>query len=119
MDIRLLKDLLNRLKDGRIEVDGAIKKLKRLPFDDIGFASIDHYRHLRRGFPEVIYGRRKKEKEIIKIIEKMVQKEENVELSSRLTDNKAMVTKKHFPSGDCYSNSNILTIEVRSTEERE
>jgi len=118
MDIRLLKDLLNRLKDGRIEVDGAIKKLKRLPFDDIGFASINHHRHLRRGFPEVIYGRRKKEKEIIKIIEKMVQKEENV-LITRLTDNKTMVTKKHFPSGDCYSNSNILTIEVRSTEERE
>jgi NCAIR mutase (PurE)-related proteins len=56
MDIGLLKDLLHKVKDGTIEVDEAITRLKSLPFEDIGFASIDHHRSLRRGFPEVIYG---------------------------------------------------------------
>ena len=117
MDINLLKDLLNKLKDGKIEVDAAVQKLKLLPFEDIGFASIDHHRHLRRGFPEVIYGRGKKAEEIIKIIEKMVEKEENV-LVTRLNDNKAKIIKKHFPSSDYYPKSRILTIAVCPIEKR-
>ena len=117
MDIRLLKDLLDKLKDGRIEVDEALKKLKDLPFEDIGFASIDHHRHLRRGFPEVIYGRGKKVDEIIKIIEKMAEKEENI-LVTRLSGSKARIIKKHFPSGDYYPNSRIFTIAVRPIEKK-
>jgi len=117
MDINLLKDLLNKLKDGKIEVDAAVQKLKLLPFEDIGFASIDHHRQLRRGFREVIYGRGKKAEEIIKIIEKMVEKEENV-LVTRLNDNKAKIIKKHFPSSDYYPKSRILTIAVCPIEKR-
>ena len=117
MDIRLLKDLLDKLKDGKIEVDEALKKLKDLPFEDIGFASIDHHRHLRRGFPEVISGRGKKVEDIIKIIEKMVEKEENI-LVTRLSDSKAKIIKKHFPSGDYYPNPRIFTIAVRPIEKK-
>ncbi len=117
MHVNFLKDLLNKLKDGTIEIDEAIQKLKLLPFEDIGFASIDHHRHLRRGFPEVIYGRGKKVEEIITIIEKMVDKEENV-LITRLIDNKATIIKKHFPSSDYYPKSRILTIEVKPIEKR-
>jgi NCAIR mutase (PurE)-related protein len=117
MDVNLLKDLLNKLKDGKIEIDEAIQKLKLLPFEDIGFASIDHHRHLRRGFPEVIYARGKRIEEIIAIIEKMVDKEENV-LITRLTDNKATSIKKHFPSSDYHPLSRLLTIRVRPIEKR-
>ena len=117
MDVNLLKDLLNKLKDGTIEIDEAMQKLKLLPFEDIGFASIDHHRHLRRGFPEVIYARGKRVEEIIAIIEKMVDKEENV-LITRLADNKATSIKKHFPSSDYYPTSRILTIEVKPREKR-
>jgi len=117
MDVNFLKDLLNKLKDGTIEIDEAIQKLKFLPFEDIGFASIDHHRHLRRGFPEVIYAQGKRAEEIITIIEKMVDNEENV-LVTRLTDNKATIIKKHFSSSDYYPKSRILTIEVRPIEKR-
>jgi NCAIR mutase (PurE)-related protein len=117
MDIGLLKDLLHRVKDGTIEVDEAITRLKSLPFEDIGFASIDHHRSLRRGFPEVIYGQGKRAEQIIKIIEKMVEKGENV-LVTRLTDNKAKIIKKHFPSSEYYPDSRILTIAVREIEKR-
>jgi NCAIR mutase (PurE)-related protein len=117
MDVNLLKDLLNKLKDGTIEIDEAIKKLKLLPFEDIGFASIDHHRHLRRGFPEVIYARGKRVEEIIAIIEKMVDKEENI-LITRLTDNKATGIKKQFPSSDYYPIARILTIEIKPREKQ-
>ena len=117
MDVNLLKDLLNKLKDGTIETDEAIQKLKFLPFEDIGFASIDHHRQLRRGFPEVIYARGKRVEEIIAIIEKMADKEENI-LITRLTCNKATRIKKHFPSSDYYPTSRILTIEVKPREKK-
>lgn len=117
MDINLLKDLLNKLKDGKMEIDEAIQKLKFLPFEDIGFASIDHHRHLRRGFPEVIYARGKRVEEIIAIIEKMVDKGENV-LITRLTDIKATSIKKQFPSSDYYPIARILTIEVKPREKQ-
>jgi len=117
MDVNLLKDLLEKIKNGTIEIDEAIQKLKLLPFEDIGFASIDHHRDLRRGFPEVIYARRKRVEEIIAIIEKMVEKGENV-LITRLTDTKATHIKKHFPSSDYYPLSKVLTIEVTSREKK-
>jgi NCAIR mutase (PurE)-related protein len=117
MDVNLLKDLLNKLKDGKIETDEAIQKLKFLPFEDIGFASIDHHRQLRRGFPEVIYARGKRVEEIIAIIKTMADKEENI-LITRLTCNKATRIKKHFPSSDYYPTSRILTIEVKPIEKR-
>jgi len=117
MDVNTLKDLLQKIQDGTIKIDEAIQKLKLLPFEDIGFASIDHHRHLRRGFPEVIYAPGKNVEEIITIIEKMVDKEDNV-LITRLTDNKAKTIKKYFSSGDYYPKSRILTIEVKPIEKR-
>ena len=117
MDVGLLKDLLQKVKDGTIEVDEALEKLRSLPFEDIGFASIDHHRHLRRGFPEVIYGRRKKIEHIIAIIEKMVEKGENV-LVTRLTKSKAEAVKKRFPASDYHPDARILTLATRSIEKR-
>jgi len=46
---------LEALRDGRINVDEASERLRFLPYEDIGFARVDHQRYLRRGFPEVIY----------------------------------------------------------------
>jgi NCAIR mutase (PurE)-related protein len=117
MDVGALKDLLNSVKEGRVEVDDALRKLRDLPFEEIGFATIDHHRHLRRGFPEVIYGQRKKTEEIIEIITKMHEKEENI-LVTRLSENKAKIIKEHFPKGDYYPRSRIFTLEVRPIEKR-
>jgi NCAIR mutase (PurE)-related protein len=112
MDVGLLKELLEKLRDGSVDVDECLERLRNLPFEDIGFASIDHHRHLRRGFPEVIYGRRKKVEQIIKIMEKMVEKEENV-LVTRLSEAKARVIKKHFPKSEYHPGARILTVAGR------
>ncbi|NLI59288.1 MAG: 1-(5-phosphoribosyl)-5-amino-4-imidazole-carboxylate carboxylase, partial [Clostridium sp.] len=55
MDEKYLKELLNNVKNGSISVDDALMDLKKLPFEDIGFAKIDHHRNIRNGYPEVIY----------------------------------------------------------------
>ena len=49
-----LAHLLQRVQSGKVSVPGAIRQLRTLPFEDLGFASVDHHRSLRQGFPEVI-----------------------------------------------------------------
>ena len=117
MDVNLLKNLLEKIKNGTIDIDEAVQKLKLLPFEDIGFAAIDHHRDLRRGFPEVVYARGKRVEEIIAIVEKMVEKGENV-LITRLADTKAKRITKHFPASHYYPLSKVLTIEVMPREKK-
>ena len=117
IDTTALKNLLNNVKTGKIDIDGALRKLKELPFEDIGFATIDHHRSLRRGFPEVIYGPGKKAEEIVKISEKMIGKGENV-LITRLTYKKARIVKQHFPASEYYPGPKALTILVSPIEKR-
>ncbi len=115
MDVGLLRELLGKVREGTIEIDEALERLRALPFEDIGFASIDHHRHLRRGFPEVIYGRKKKVEQIITIMERMVERGENV-LVTRLTHGKAKIIQKRFPESHYHPNACILTLATRSIE---
>ena len=55
MNISRLKKLLADVKSGAVGPEDALDKLRHLPFEDIGFAVVDHHRHLRQGAPEVIY----------------------------------------------------------------
>ena len=68
-----LRSVLNDLKSGLISVDEAEKKLKTAPFEDLGFAVIDHQRALRTGCPEVIYCAGKTDSQIESIILKMLE----------------------------------------------
>ncbi|MEK6673240.1 MAG: nickel pincer cofactor biosynthesis protein LarB [Nitrospirota bacterium] len=68
-----LRDLVNKIKNGEIDTDSALKKLKTLPFEDIGFAKVDNHRCLRQGFPEVIYGEGKTKEQIRQIIDVLVK----------------------------------------------
>lgn len=55
MDRDSLKRLLDDVAGGKTGVDEAVERLRTLPFEDTGYARIDHHRELRRGFPEVIF----------------------------------------------------------------
>lgn len=55
MDRDTLKKLLDDVAGGRTGIDEAVERLRTLPFEDTGYARIDHHRELRRGFPEVIF----------------------------------------------------------------
>jgi NCAIR mutase (PurE)-related protein len=67
MDETRLKALLGKLADGGITVDEVIEQLRVLPFEDLGFAKVDHHRTLRRGFPEVIFCEGKTSEQIVEI----------------------------------------------------
>jgi len=69
---------LEQVRNGQIDIDQAVEKLRHLPFEDLGFACIDHHRQIRRGFPEVIFCPGKTTEHIIKIFESLAAKGNNV-----------------------------------------
>jgi len=78
MEIEQLKNLLRQVKTGRMDIDKAVEKLRHLPFEDLGFARIDHHRQIRQGFPEVIYCPGKSTEHILKIFQTLAKKGNNV-----------------------------------------
>ena len=79
-----LRQLLEQVKGGQVEIDAAMDKLRHLPFEDLGFARVDHHRQLRKGFPEVIFCPGKTADQIIRIFESLAARGNNV-LATRAT----------------------------------
>ena len=57
MNEKEIEKLLRKVQKGSLSVGDAVQNFKRLPFEDLGFAHIDHHRALRKGFPEVVFGK--------------------------------------------------------------
>lgn len=73
-----LEEILNKVFERRLSPEEAFRILKDYPYQDLGFAKIDHHRELRRGFPEIIYGPGKTEEQIIKIATEILDKGSNL-----------------------------------------
>ena len=86
--------LLQGVKDGSISVDDALLKIKKQPFEDIGFAKIDLHRKARQGAAEVIYGKGKTAAQIIQIVKTMQAAGQNTILITRLDQEKAIEIQK-------------------------
>jgi NCAIR mutase (PurE)-related protein len=67
-----VRRLLEAVRRGRLSVDRAVERLRTLPFEDLGFAKVDHHRALRQGFPEVVYARGKSPAEVAGIVRSML-----------------------------------------------
>ena len=78
MDRRHLLELLGAVQRGECGVDDALERLRRMPYEDLGFAQLDHHRGLRNGFPEVILGEGKSREQLIAIAERMAAADGNV-----------------------------------------
>lgn len=74
MHARHIRTLLERLSKGTISIDAALRRLKDLPYEDLGFAKVDNHRHLRRGYPEVIYGEGKTVPQIQAIMTRLARR---------------------------------------------
>jgi pyridinium-3,5-biscarboxylic acid mononucleotide synthase len=70
-----IRNLLEALQAGRTTTDQALDRLKHLPFEDLGFAKIDHHRSLRQGYAEVILGRGKTPEQVAAIVRRMLRAE--------------------------------------------
>ncbi len=66
-----IKKLLLEVKTEHVSLEDALRKLENLPYEDLGFAKVDHHRALRKGFPEVIYCQNKTPKQVTEIFQKL------------------------------------------------
>ena len=78
MDSEHLVELLEQVRKSRVSVAQAVARLRHMPFEDLGFAKIDHHRALRQGFPEVILGLGKEPADIAAIVRAMRRRKVNI-----------------------------------------
>lgn len=83
MNEQRLRQLLNDIKDGRLAIDNAMAELKKLPFEDMGFAHLDTHRELRNGYPEVIYCAGKTVDQVVAIVKRMMELDYNNIMATR------------------------------------
>ena len=84
-----LRQLLEGVKSGEVSIDDAVLKIKRQPFDDLGFAKVDLHRKYRQGTAEVIFGSGKTAEQILAIAESMLNNGQETILITRLASEKA------------------------------
>ena len=105
-----LREILNQHKTGGLSDDQALERLRSLPFEDLGFANVDHHRSLRQGFPEVIFGAGKTPEQVVKIVQSMAPKGHN-SLVTRATPEQFTRVQEVIPEAEL--NETARTIVVR------
>jgi pyridinium-3,5-biscarboxylic acid mononucleotide synthase len=73
-----IRKILHEHKTGALTADEALHRLRSLPFEDLGFANVDHHRSLRQGFPEVIFGAGKTTDQVARIVQSMYENDHNI-----------------------------------------
>src|ERR1044072_272878 len=73
-----LRVILEQVRDGGMDVDAALNRVRHLPFEDLGFAKVDHHRALRHGMPEVIFAQGKTPQQVVAIAERLLDHAPNV-----------------------------------------
>src|SRR5436305_12894708 len=84
MDEAQLRALMEQVREGSVDVDAALSRLRHMPFEDLGFAKVDHHRALRQGMPEVIFSQGKTPGQVADIFVRLAQHGRNV-LATRAT----------------------------------
>ncbi len=104
-----VKQLLQQVKNDEISMESAEQILKKLPYEDLGYAKIDHHRKLRSGFPEVIFCSGKTTEHLVGIYQSFYEKGEDV-LGTRATHEQYLAVAKQVPCVTFDATSRVLKI---------
>ncbi len=115
MDQQNLRELLLRFQTGDMNLDAVVEKLKHLPFENLGFAHVDHHRAIRQGFPEVIFGRGKTPEQIAGIAEKLLEHSANV-LVTRTNQQAFALVQKVEPTATFHESCGAISVLRDRTE---
>ena len=115
MNDQTLKDLLNLVQSGQIDPDAALKRLKKLPFENLGYARIDNHRCIRNGVPEVIFCQGKTIPQIQGIVQRLAQYHTNI-LATRASLEVFQGIKAVTPDCRYYEEARIVVARPEPTE---
>ncbi len=107
MNEEQLLHLLNDVRAGSLDPATAVSKLRHLPFEDLGFAKVDHHRALRHGMPEVVFGLGKTTEHVLGIAGKLLARSPNVLITRASKEMAEAVLSKH-PEGEYFPLSGAL-----------
>ncbi len=109
MNAEKIRSILQRVAAGRLKPETALRKLKILPFEDIGFARVDHHRALRSGAPEVIYCPGKTAGQVVSVASKLVSAGSDV-LATRADRRVFEALKRRWPAAKYYQQARIAAV---------
>jgi len=93
MNPESIRKLFDQVRSGKVSPDDAVDRLRHLPFEDLGFAKVDHHRALRVGIPEVVFGERKTPAQVAAIFKRLSRHGNNV-LATRASKEQFSAVKK-------------------------
>lgn len=117
MDPASLDQLLLEVQAGRLSIVEARQRLQRLPFENLGFAHVDHHRHLRQGFPEVIFAAGKTVEHIAAILTALLARTSQI-LVTRLEPEMASRLQDSFPMARYHPVSQVMTFGLEEAADR-
>ncbi len=106
--------LLEKIREGQLTPAQGVKRLEHMPFEDLGFARVDHHRTLRQGFPEVIFGLGKKPEHVAAIVKRLLPHKSNV-LVTRCSREAYRRVRRLTPKARYHESAQALSIVQDST----
>ncbi len=104
-----MRQLLETVRSGGLSVADALSRLRRLPFEDLGFAKVDHHRSIRCGSPEVIYCRGKTVEQVAAIFRTCAESGVNV-LATKATKDMHLAVAKDFGGSEFHEAAGLITL---------
>lgn len=104
-----LKKLLLEFKAGELGLDQALERLRHLPFEDLGYANVDHHRALRQGFPEVIFGQGKTPEQVAGIAARLLERGGNL-LVTRTNLEAFALVKAVAPDAEFHASCRAISV---------
>jgi NCAIR mutase (PurE)-related protein len=111
MNEKSVRELLESVKTGDVSVGAAVSKLATLPYEDLGFAKVDHHRQLRTGFPEVVFGMGKTDQQITAICESL-NKHNNTVIVTRVEKSTHDFLERSFPQAQFHAEARMITFNM-------
>jgi len=115
MDHDQLRALLEQVRIGKVNISQAIARLRTLPYEDLGFAAVDHHRSIRQGFPEVIFCEGKTQAQILAIAKGLLRKSGPL-LATRIEPGTARALMKLNRRAVYHEEARIVVIQPRKRE---
>jgi len=104
-----LRELLEQVQSGKLAVDRALERMRYLPFEDLGFAKVDHHRALRHGMPEVVFAKGKTPEQVIEIARHLLKGSKNV-LITRADRKTAGLVKRSIRKAEYFPLSGAIRV---------
>lgn len=105
-----IRKLFEQVRTGKLSADDAVDRLRHLPFEDIGFAKVDHHRRLRVGMPEVIFGQGKTPAQVAGIFWRLAEHGGNV-LTTRANEEQFKAVKKKIGKAEYHESARAITLQ--------